>query len=212
MDDAKCVVIGLAGGSGSGKTSVAKALARDFKDKGAIVIEQDWYYRNIPEDSRIKVSDWNFDHPDSVEFSLLIDQLKSLRKGEPVDVPQYDYKTHSRMEKTRRIYPQPVIILEGILILDNPELRSLLDIKIYVDTDADVRFIRRLQRDIHERGRNVENVITQYYKTVRPMHETFVEQSKKYADIIIPQGAENYVAIDVLKTKIKWLLREAHGR
>jgi uridine kinase len=147
-----------------------------------------------------------------VEFSLLIRQLKSLRKGEPVEAPQYDYKTHSRRKETRRIYPQPVIILEGILILDNPELRSLLDIKIYVDTDADVRFIRRLQRDIHERGRSVENVITQYYKTVRPMHETFVEQSKKYADIIIPQGAENYVAIDVLKTKIKWLLRESHGR
>ncbi len=212
MSESKCVVIGLAGGSGSGKTSVAKALARDFKDKGAIVIEQDWYYRNIPEDSRIKVSDWNFDHPDSVEFPLLIEQLESLRQNRPVNAPQYDYKTHSRMKETRLIYPQPVILLEGILILDNPDLRALLDIKIYVDTDADVRFIRRLQRDIHERGRSVENVISQYYKTVRPMHETFVEQSKKYADIIIPQGAENYVAIDVLKTKIKWLLREAHGR
>ncbi|HDT12532.1 MAG TPA: uridine kinase [Candidatus Marinimicrobia bacterium] len=212
MNESKCVVIGLAGGSGSGKTSVARALARDFKDKGAIVIEQDWYYRNIPDDSKIIVADWNFDHPDSVEFPLLIHHLEELRQGRAIDAPQYDYTTHSRKKETRYILSQPVIILEGILILDNPEVRNLMDIKIYVDTDADVRFIRRLHRDIHERGRSVDNVIAQYYKTVRPMHETFVEQSKKYADIIIPQGAENYVAIDVLKTKIKWLLREAHGR
>jgi uridine kinase len=204
----KRIVIGIAGGSGSGKTSVAKALLKNLNLSGVVIIEQDWYYKDLshrPQDERSK---WNFDHPDSVEFDLLIEDLIKMRAGETVEVPQYDYVTHSRLAETMTIEPQKVIIVEGIMVLYEPILRELLDIKIFVDTDKDIRFIRRLKRDIYERGRAVNNVIDQYMQTVRPMHETFVEPSKRFADVIIPEGGKNKVAIDLFRTKISTLLQD----
>jgi len=204
----KNIIIGIAGGSGSGKTSVAKALVKDLHLNGAVIIEQDWYYKDLahlPQEERVK---WNFDHPDSVEFELLIRDLKAMSEGRTVKVPQYNYVTHSRAEETLTVTPQKVIIVEGIMVLYEPRLRKLLDIKIYVDTDTDIRFIRRLKRDIYERGRAIDNVINQYMRTVRPMHETFVEPSKRFADIIIPEGGKNTVAIDLLRTKIASLLKK----
>ena len=203
----KNIIIGIAGGSGSGKTSVAKALVKDMHLNGTVIIEQDWYYKDLahlPQEERMK---WNFDHPDSVEFDLLVSDLKKMLNSETVDVPQYNYVTHSRAKETLTILPQKVIIVEGIMVLYEPKLRDLLDIKIFVDTDADIRFIRRLKRDIYERGRAIDNVINQYMKTVRPMHETFVEPSKRFADIIVPEGGKNKVAIDLLRTKISSLIK-----
>lgn len=204
----KNIIIGIAGGSGSGKTSVAKALVKDLHLNGAVIIEQDWYYRDLshlPQEERIK---WNFDHPDSVEFDLLIHDLKAMSEGQTVKVPQYNYVTHSRAKETLTVAPQKVVIVEGIMVLYEQRLRDLLDIKIYVDTDTDIRFIRRLKRDIYERGRAIDNVINQYMRTVRPMHETFVEPSKRFADIIVPEGGKNTVAIDLLRTKISSLLKK----
>ncbi len=167
-----------------------KQLQRDFKKKGVRIIEQDWYYYNLPNDKKSEWKNWNFDHPNAVEFSLLYKQLNKLQNGKPIKAPQYEYATHSRKKETLLIKPQKVIIVEGILILNDPKLLEMLDIKLYIDTDSDVRFIRRLKRDIFERGRTIENVIDQYYRTVRPMHLTFVEPSKRNADIIIPEGGK----------------------
>ena len=203
----KNIIIGIAGGSGSGKTSVAKALVKDMHLNGTVIIEQDWYYKDLahlPQTERMK---WNFDHPNSVEFDLLISDLKAMVNGETVEVPQYNYVTHSRTDETLTIKPQKVIIVEGIMVLYEPTLRELLDIKLFVDTDPDIRFIRRLKRDIYKRGRAIDNVIDQYMQTVRPMHQTFVEPSKRFADVIIPEGGKNKVAIDLLRTKIASLLK-----
>ncbi len=204
----KRILIGIAGGSGSGKTLIAKNLFKDLGSKKVLILQQDAYYKDqtgIPFEERVKQ---NFDHPDAFDTELLIAQLKDLLAGKVVQQPIYDFTTHTRKKETIPVGGEDIIILEGILILDNPELRNLMDIKIYVDTDADVRFIRRLKRDIKERGRSVESVIEQYTKSVRPMHLEFVEPSKRYADVIIPEGGMNYVAIDLLRTKIEALLKE----
>ncbi len=205
----KPITIGVAGGSGSGKTTVAlKILERVGFDRIAY-LSHDAYYRdasNLPPAERAQL---NFDHPDSLDNDLLIGQLKQLQAGQPVETPVYDFKTHSRLVGTRRIDPQPVILVEGILIFADKRLRDLMDVKIFVDTDADLRFIRRLQRDISERGRAPESVINQYLRTVRPMHLEFVEPSKRYADVIIPEGGFNEVAIDMVAARLRALVGPA---
>ncbi|MDH3425446.1 MAG: uridine kinase [Acidimicrobiia bacterium] len=180
------LVIGIAGGSGSGKTTVAHALSESVP--AASIIEHDAYYwarDDEPFEQRTKV---NYDHPDAFETSLLVEHLKQLRQGQAIDKPIYDYAQHTRSGETRRVEPTPVIIIEGILVLAEAELRELMDLKVFVDTDADIRFIRRLERDINDRGRSVESVVAQYQETVRPMHLQFVEASKRYADLILPEG------------------------
>jgi uridine kinase len=204
----KAIVIGIAGGSGSGKTLVSRNILEDLGSDKVVILEQDNYYKNLGHlsyEDRIKV---NYDHPDALDDELLISHLKDLIARHPINQPLYDFKIHCRKKETRRIEGSLIIILEGILILDNPILRELMDIKVFVDTDADLRFIRRLKRDILERGRSLEAVIKQYTETVRPMHLEFVEPTKRYSDIIVPEGGYNWVAVDLLKTKIKALLRE----
>jgi uridine kinase len=199
----KRIVIGVAGGTGSGKTTVSEAiLDRVGRDQIAF-LQHDSYYRDrshLPPEERPKA---NYDHPDALESELLAQHLTSLKAGQAVEVPLYDYTSHTRRAETVRVEPRRVILVEGILIFAEKTLRELMDIKVFVDTDADLRFIRRLQRDITERGRTVENVIRQYTETVRPMHLEFVEPSKRYADIIIPEGGFNVTAIDMLVTKVK---------
>ncbi len=204
--DAKAVLIGLAGGTGSGKTSIAKALMQELGRDDVVVLEQDAYYhdlKDLPLKERAKV---NFDHPDAVDFRRMEQDLKALLSGHPLDIPIYDYTTHTRKAETRHISNHRLIILEGILVLADRDIRNLMDIKIYVDTPADVRFIRRVTRDMKNRGRSFDSVVDQYYKTVRPMHDQFVEPTKRFADLIIPEGGHNRVAIDVLMTKITALL------
>lgn len=204
------MIIGIGGGTGSGKTTVAMKIINSVGARSVVYLQQDAYYRNLgdmPIDLRHKV---NFDHPDAFDTELLINHLAALRAGEGIEQPIYEYATHSRKPETLRVAPRAVIILEGILVFVNPELRALMDLKIFVDTDADLRFIRRLDRDVHERGRSLESVISQYTTTVRPMHLQFVEPSKRYADIIIPEGGFNEVGIDLITGKIRSILgREA---
>ena len=200
------ILIGIAGGTGSGKTLVSGTVHQQLGSDQIVIIEQDSYYRDLshlpPEERRLQ----NFDHPDAFDRDFLISQLEDLKNGKSIQQPQYDYTHHCRRPEYRTIEPQHIIILEGILILDDPRLRSLMDIKVYVDTDADIRLIRRVRRDVQERGRTVESVLEQYERFVRPMHLQFVEPSKRYADIIIPEGGKNLVAIDLLVTKIQSLL------
>jgi uridine kinase len=199
----KPLVIGVAGGTGSGKTTVVREIIRNIGRTHVTVLHHDSYYRDVkdlPFEERIKI---NYDHPDSLETSLLIRHIKQLKAGESADVPVYDFAAHLRAEETERMEPRKVIIVDGLLILWDRDLRQLMDIKVFVDTDADLRFIRRLTRDIEERGRSAESVIDQYLTTVRPMHLEFVEPSKRYADIIIPQGGHNLVGVDILLTKIR---------
>jgi uridine kinase len=200
------MIIGISGGTGSGKTTVAQKIIAPVGAENVVYLQQDSYYRNLgdmPLDLRHKV---NYDHPDAFDTELLMNHLEALRAGEGIEQPIYDYPSHSRKAETIRVEPRPVIIVEGILVFVNPQMRSLMDLKIFVDTDADIRFIRRLDRDVHERGRTVESVITQYQATVRPMHLQFVEPSKRYADIIIPEGGFNDVGIDLVTGKIKSLI------
>ena len=200
------VVIGIAGGTGSGKTTVARAI-HDRVGKDRIEwISHDSYYRNFEGLSPEERHHINFDHPDSLESELLARHLDVLVKGAAVEVPLYDFATHSRKAETQRVEPRKVIIVEGILVLYEPELRKRIDIKLFVDTPADIRFVRRLMRDIKTRGRSVESVIEQYVTTVRPMHEEFVEPSKRHADLIIPEGGENMVAIDAIIARVERLL------
>ena len=201
------MVIGLAGGTGSGKTTVAKVILDRVGSHRIAMLSHDAYYSDL---SHLSIHDriqMNFDHPDSLETRLLIDQINMLKNWHPVEMPVYDFTRHSRTGKTIHIEPSRVILVEGILIFAEPDLRKLFDVKIFVDTDADLRFIRRLQRDIKERGRTTETVIQQYLQTVRPMHLDFVEPSKRFADIIIPEGGLNHVALDMVIARIIELLQ-----
>ena len=202
------LVIGVAGGTGSGKTTIANVILERVGPERVAYLPHDAYYKDLsglPEKQRKAV---NFDHPNSLDNQLMSEHIQALKRGETIYLPVYDFTTDSRTDETIPVGPQPVIIVEGILIFAEPELREEMDIKIFVDTDADVRFIRRLQRDIEERGRTVESVIHQYQSTVRPMHLEFVEPSKRYADVIIPKGGYNQVAMDMIIAPIKSLLQE----
>ncbi len=206
------ILIGIAGGTGSGKTSISKALMKELGRDEVVVLEQDSYYHDLghlPLAERMRI---NFDHPDSVDFERMRQDLQALLSGRSVEVPIYDYTTHMRKADNRQISGHRIIILEGILVLADAAVRELMDIKIYVDTADDVRFIRRMTRDIKTRGRSFESVVDQYYKTVRPMHTQFVEPTKRFADIIIPEGGHNRVAIDILTTKIAALLGEDRAK
>jgi uridine kinase len=199
-------VLGVAGGTGSGKTTVARAILDAVGEERIALIEQDSYYRDVDWRSETELLQHNFDHPSAIDDELLVSHLAALKAGHPVEVPIYDFVRHRRTARTRRVEPQPVILLEGILIFVEPALRELLDFKIYVDTDADLRLIRRLGRDMAERGRTVQDVLRQYLQTVRPMHLEFVEPSKRWADIIIPEGGENRVALEMVIAHVQQLL------
>ncbi len=199
------LVIGIAGGSGSGKTTVAQELLNRVGADRIAFLQHDSYYKDLSGLPPTQRAELNFDHPNSLETDLLIEHIIGLRAGQPVAVPIYDFATHSRTNKTFPVAPRPVILVEGILIFVEPELRRLFDIKIFVDTDSDIRFIRRLQRDISERGRTTDSVIKQYQATVRPMHLEFVEPSKRYADVIIPEGGFNTAALDMVAARIQTL-------
>ncbi len=203
------VVIGVAGGTGSGKTTVAEEILKRAGTEQISLIQHDAYYKDLSALPVAQRAMMNFDHPDALDNELLIAHLKALKAGRPIEMPVYDFTAHTRTGQTRRVEAHRVILLEGILIFADEALRRLMDVKIFVDTDADIRFIRRLQRDIAERGRTMESVIRQYLSTVRPMHEEFVERSKRYADVIIPEGGFNEVAIDMIATRIKALLGAA---
>lgn len=203
----KPVIIGIAGGTGSGKSTVTKELIKLIDEKDVTIIEQDSYYKdqsNLPFEERVKT---NYDHPFAFDNELLVSQLKDLIAGKAIEKPVYDFAIHNRTKETKIVEPRDVIIVEGILILAEEELRNLLDIKVFVDTDADVRVIRRILRDMKDRGRSLDSVILQYMSTVRPAHIQFVEPSKRYADIIILEGGYNKVAIDLIHTKIKQILK-----
>lgn len=201
----KPVVIGVAGGTGSGKTTVARKLVEQFAES-VVYLEQDSYYKDQSHLSLEERKKTNYDHPLAFDNELLIDHLHKLLNYQPIDKPVYDYTLHTRSKETIRLTPKDVIILEGILVLEDKRLRDLMDIKIFVDTDADVRILRRIERDIKERGRTLESVIDQYLRVVRPMHLQFVEPSKRYADIIIPEGGHNQVAINLLINQIRTYL------
>lgn len=207
MND-KGIIIGIAGASGSGKTLVSNNIIEMLGSQKVIMIQEDSYYRDlsdIPFDER---TGKNFDHPEAFDHKLLSEHMQQLAEGKAISHPIYDYKTHSRKKETRTVGPHTVIILEGILILNEPELRDLMDIRVFIDTAPDICFIRRLRRDLTERARSVDSIITQYEETVRPMYFQFIEPSKRHADIIIPRGGKNKVAIDILSTKINTLLEK----
>lgn len=202
------LVIGIAGGSGSGKTTLAQLILRRVGEDRIAYLPHDAYYKDLsdlPPNQRMAV---NFDHPDSLDTELLTRHVEQLRRYQPVDLPVYDFKTHTRTTQTHRVEPRGVIMVEGILIFADPALRKILDVKIFVDTDPDIRLIRRLERDIRERGRTTDMVVKQYLSTVRPMHLEFVEPSKRYADVIVPEGGMNEVAMEMVVARLEALLRE----
>ena len=203
------LIIGISGGTGSGKTTVANRILESVSASEIVFIQQDSYYLNLkdlPLDGRQLA---NFDHPDAIDNDLLVNHIRRLKSGEAIDLPLYDFRTHTRMHETRSVEPKPIVIVEGILIYADPRLLEQMDIKVFVDTPDDIRFIRRLRRDVAERGRTVESVIEQYLATVRPMHMQFVEPSKRHADVIIPEGGHNLVSIDLLSGKIRERLASA---
>jgi uridine kinase len=203
------VVLGVAGGSGSGKTTVARAILSAVGAERLAFLEQDAYYRDVAWRDAEHIRSHNFDHPDSLDSDLLIEHLRSLKAGRPAEVPIYDFVHHHRRKETFRVEARPVVLVEGILIFVEPALRELLDFKIFVDTDTDLRLIRRLRRDMQERGRALPDVLHQYLATVRPMHLEFVEPSKRHADIIVPEGGENRVALDMIVARVQELLTVA---
>ncbi|MFM8440950.1 MAG: uridine kinase [Acidobacteriota bacterium] len=197
------MIIGICGGTGSGKTTLARRITETVGRENVILVEQDSYYRDLadmPLDERRMA---NFDHPDSIDSALLVSHLKDLKSGKSIDMPVYDFRSHTRSAEVEKIAPRPVVLVEGILIFAEAQIADLLDVKVFVDTPDDIRFIRRLQRDIRDRGRTVDSVISQYYATVRPMHNEFVEPSKRRADIIIPEGAHNDIGLDFISSKIR---------
>ncbi len=206
VDSPPPVVIGIAGGTGSGKTTVAEVILERAGADNIALVPQDAYYKDLSELPEAQREMVNFDHPDSLETSLMVEHVRALRSGERVEIPVYDFARHARTEETVIVKPQPVILVEGILVFVEQQLRDLFDVKIFVDTPADIRFIRRLQRDLSERGRSLDSVIHQYQTTVRPMHMEFVEPSKRYADVIIPEGGLNTVAMDMVVSRIDALL------
>ena len=204
----KPVIIGVTGGSGSGKTTVSRAIFEQLHGHSLLMLQEDSYYNDqsdMPFEERIKT---NYDHPNAFDTELLVKQLKDLLDWKTIEKPIYDYTEHTRSSEVEKVEPKEVIILEGILVLNDPALRDLMDIKIFVDTDDDIRIIRRIQRDIEERGRSLQSVLDQYKSTVKPMYHQFIEPTKRYADIIVPEGGENQVAIDLLVTKVRDILRK----
>ncbi|MCU9613963.1 uridine kinase [Caldibacillus lycopersici] len=202
------VVIGVAGGSGSGKTSVTRSICERFGEQSIVMIEQDAYYKDQSEKSFEERLQTNYDHPLAFDNDLLISHIEQLQQYKPIEKPVYDYTIHTRSKDVIPVEPKKVIILEGILVLEDERLRNLMDIKLFVDTDADLRIIRRLLRDTKERGRSMDSVIDQYVSVVRPMHNQFIEPTKRYADVIIPEGGKNAVAIDLMVTKIQTILEQ----
>lgn len=198
--------VAVVGGTGSGKSTVAERIVAAMPPRSVSVIAHDNYYRPRPELALIEREQLNFDHPDALDNQLLVEHLDALRAGAPVEIPVYDFATHLRLDATERVEPTAVVVVEGILLLADPELRERLDLKIYVDTDADVRVLRRLSRDMETRGRTFDQVRRQYYETVRPMHLQFVEPSKRYADVIIPEGGHNDVAMALVVSRLQQLL------
>lgn len=201
------LVIGIAGGSGSGKTTVAQQILQRVGPDRIAFLQHDSYYKDLSGLPPAQRAEVNFDHPNSLETELLIQHIATLREGKPVEVPIYDFSIHTRTSRTYTVQPRSVILVEGILIFTEAALRDMFDVKIFVDTDSDLRFIRRLERDISERGRTTESVIKQYQLTVRPMHMEFVEPSKRYADIIIPEGGHNTAALDMVVARVEALLK-----
>lgn len=206
----KPIIIGVTGGSGGGKTSVSRAILANFPNAKIAMIEHDSYYKDqshLTFEERVTT---NYDHPLAFETDLLIDHLKELIAGRPVDIPIYDYTQHTRSEKSYRQEPQDVFIVEGILVLEDQRLRDLMDIKLFVDTDDDIRIIRRIKRDMQERGRSLDSIIEQYTRVVKPMYHQFIEPTKRYADIVVPEGVSNLVAIDLINTKVASILNKTH--
>lgn len=201
------IVIAVAGGTGSGKTTISNAILERIGSHNIAYLPHDAYYNDLADIPQTDRKNVNFDHPDALDTPLLIEHIRYLRNWKSVEIPIYDFTIHARKEQTQVVHPQPIILVEGILIFVERELRDLFDVKIFVDTDADIRFIRRLTRDMAERGRTADSVISQYLDTVRPMHLKFVEPSKRYADVIIPEGGFNMVAIDMVADRIRSMLR-----
>jgi len=207
----RAVVVGITGGTGSGKSTVAKEIFKSLPEKNILIIQQDAYYKkqsHLSMEKRIKT---NYDHPLAFDTELLIDHLNKLISFQPIEKPIYDFSIHDRKKETVRVEPREIIILEGIMLLEDERLRNLLDIKIFVDTDPDVRILRRIKRDIRDRGRTLESVVKQYLSTVKPAHNQFIEPTKKYADIIIPEGGYNKVAIDIMAAKVRSVVSDAEN-
>ncbi len=201
------MIIGVAGGTGSGKTTFAHKIKNVYK-RDTVMLSHDYYYKSHPNLSFEERTKLNYDHPNAFDTDLLIRHIKTLKKGQAIYRPKYSFVEHRRIEQTVKVYPKKIILVEGILIFENNELCNLMDIKVFVDTDADVRILRRLKRDVVQRGRDMHSVIQQYLNTVKPMHEQFVEPSKKKADIIVPEGGRNRVAVDMILERIRTVLKE----
>ncbi|MBR4409801.1 MAG: uridine kinase [Firmicutes bacterium] len=202
------IVIGIAGGTGSGKSTMIQKIKEEFHDN-ITILSHDFYYKRHDQLTYEERTKLNYDHPDAIETDLMIEHVRQLRQWKTVERPVYDFTIHNRVDETVEVHPAKVVVVEGILIFENQELRDLCDIKVFIDTDADVRILRRILRDVSERGRTLDSVITQYLTTVKPMHEQFVEPSKKHADIIVPEGGYNIVALEMLNERIHSLLKQS---